>query len=327
MIVFGVLGTAMITPRALVGPCVDEPGARIRSIAARDRGRAEEFARWHGIPRVLDSYDDVVADDRADAIYIPLPIAMHHRWTIEALRAGKHVLCEKSMAANSTQAAEMAGVAADTGLILMDAFHCRYHSAFVRAKEIYDSGLLGTINRISGQFHVPVPDLGNIRHDYALGGGVTLDIGSYPISWARHLTGEEPRVLSATAEVGQPNVDTFLEAQFVFPSGVEATVSGDMRPSARFSAQLTVTGDAGTMTFDNPALPQLGHRITVTVGQDTTVEITDRRASYGYQLDAFLAAVEHGRPPLTDARDGLNQVAAIDACYDAAGLPRRGLDL
>lgn len=326
MIEFGTLSTANITPKALIHPCAAEPRATIRSIAARDRQRAEGFARWHKIPHVYDTYDEVIADSETNALYNPLPITMHHEWTIKALRAGKHVLCEKSLAANAREAREMAAVAKETGLVLMDAFHYRYHPVFLRAKEICDSGLLGTVRTIEGQFHVPVTDPNNIRNVYELGGGVTMDIGCYPISWARHITGEEPETVTAEAETGPPNVDTYLEAHFVFPSGVEATVSGDMRESAKFTAQLSVTGDSGTMVVHNPLVPQNGHSITVNVDGNTTVETRDRRATYGYQLDAFIAAVEDGGSLLTDADDGVNQMSTIDRCYEAAGLPLRGLD-
>ncbi|HEY5645320.1 MAG TPA: Gfo/Idh/MocA family oxidoreductase [Pseudomonadales bacterium] len=327
MIVFGTLGTANITPKALVYPCADEPRAVIRCIAARDRERAEGFARWHHIHHVYDTYDQVIDDAGISALYNPLPISLHREWSIRALRAGRHVLCEKSFASNAQEAEEMAAVASQQGLVIMDAFHYRYHPVFLRAKEIYDSGVLGTVRRIDAEFRIPVTDTGGIRHIYALGGGVTMDIGCYPISWARHITGEEPEEVTAQAEVGPPYVDTCLEAQLRFPSGVGARVCGDMRPDARFTARLVVTGDRGTLTVNNPLVPQLGHSIVVDVGGEQTVETRDRRATYGYQLDAFIAAVEEGAPLLTGADDAVAQMRVVDRCYEAAGLPVRGLAL
>jgi predicted dehydrogenase len=327
MIKFGTLSAANITPKALVYPCADEPRAYIRCIAARDRERAEGFARWHNIRHVYDTYEDVIADSETNALYNPLPIAMHHEWTIKALRAGKHVLCEKSFAANAQEAEEMAAVAKETGLVLMDAFHYRYHPVFIRAKEIYDSGMLGTVRAVEGRFCVPVTDPNNIRNIYAMGGGVTMDIGCYPISWARHITGEEPEKVTAEAETGPPNVDSYLKAEFVFPSGVEATVVGDMRADTKFAMDLVVRGDNGTMTVQNPLVPQNGHSITLVIDGNETVETKDRRATYGYQLDAFIAAVEEGGSLFTDADDAVNQMRTIDRCYEAAGLPLRGLDL
>lgn len=327
MIRFGTLGTANITPRALIYPCVDEPRAYVRTIAARDRDRAERFARCHGIPNVVDSYQDVIDDESVDVVYVPLHIPVHHEWTIKALRAGKHVLCEKSFASNAAEAEEMAAAAHTSGKVVMDAFHYRYHPIFIRAVEIYRTGLLGDIREIEAAFHIPVRDPKNIRMNYELGGGVTMDIGCYPISWVRHITGEEPVQLDAEAEEGPPNVDVFLKTSMEFPGGIVATTSGDMRGDARFAAYLKVTGSKGSMHVTNPLVPQTGHQIQLQLGGKESVEVRDRRSTYGYQLDAFLDAVEHGAPLLTDAQDAVAQMRVIDRCYTAVGMPLRGLDV
>lgn len=324
MIRFGTLGAAAITPRALIAPCVDEPRVFVYAIAARDRKRAEAFAQYAGIRHVQDDYRQVVENPKVTAIYNPLPIHLHHEWTVKALRAGKHVLCEKSFASNAIEAQDMANVAAETGLVLMEAFHYRYHPLFIRAKEIYDSGVLGTVREIRAVFDVPLIDPTNIRMNYHTGGGATMDIGCYPISWARHITGEEPIEVTARAEVGPPHVDVMLAATLKFPSGIVARTSGDMRATAKFKAELEVKGDAGTMLIVNPLLPQSGHQIRVVTATGTSIETRDRRATFGYQLDAFIDAIEHGKPLLTGPDDAVKQMRVIDRCYRAAGLPLRG---
>ena len=163
--------------------------------------------------------------------------------------------------------------------------------------------------------------------NYATGGGVTMDIGCYPISWVRHITGAEPETVSARAEVGPPNVDVMLEASMHFADGTVATTSGDMRADAKFAAYLIVTGSAGVMRVQNPLVPQMGNAIEVTVNGQQRTETFDRRPTYGYQLDAFLDAIELGTPLLTDADDAARQMRLIDRCYEAAGLPLRGLRL
>ncbi len=327
MIRFGVLGAAKIAPNALIQPCADEDRADIHCVAARDRGRAGRFAEEHGIPTVHDSYAEVINDPAINAVYNPLPISLHHEWTIKALRAGKHVLCEKSFAANAKEAKEMAAVAEETELVLMDAFHYRYHPVFRRALEVVQSDMLGQVRSVAGAFHIQVTDTSNIRMIYGTGGGVTMDIGCYPISWARHITGEEPEVVTAVAEVGPPNVDTYLAATFHFPSGIEATASGDMRAGTKTRMDLKVTGDEGEMMVTNPLVPHKGHRIELDIQGEKTVEELDRRPTYAYQLDAFIAAVEEGKPLLTGASDAVKQMQLIDRCYEAAGLPLRGLNL
>lgn len=325
MLKFGTLGAARITPPALVQPCADEPRATISVIGARSRVRAEEFATTHEIPNVVHDYSAVVSHGDVDAVYVPLPITSHKEWSIKALRAGKHVLCEKSFAANASEAREMAAVAEETGLVLMDAFHYRYHPLFCRAKEIYQSGILGKISEVSATFHVPVTDTSDIRMNYETGGGVTMDIGCYPISWVRHIIGEEPLDVSATAEIGPPDVDVFLTSQMTFSGGVKATTSGDMRASVKFTAVIEVVGDKGTMTVNNPIAPQVGHSLELTIGGETTSETFDRRPTYSYQLDAFLDAVENGTALYTDAADAIKQMQVIDRCYESAGMKLRGV--
>jgi predicted dehydrogenase len=316
---------AKITPRALINPCIDEPRAHVVAIAARDRARAESYARHAHIRYVLDDYQAVIDHPRVNAIYNPLLITAHKEWTLKALAAGKPVLCEKSFASNVEEAQAMADAAAAAHLVVMDAFHYRYHPVFIRAKEIYDSGVLGTIEHVSAAFHIPITDANDIRMDYATGGGVTMDIGCYPISWVRHITGEEPVDVTAQSEVGPPHVDLLLEAQMTFPSGVQATTSGDMRPEVQFRADIDVVGSAGTLKVVNPIAPQIGHAIQLTVNGRTTTETLDRRPTYGYQLDAFIAAVEEGAPIFTGPEDAVAQMRLIDRCYEAAGLPVRGL--
>lgn len=324
---FGTLGAALITPRALVYPCIDERRAAIIAVGARDRTRAAAFAHHHQIPLVLDGYADVVEHPKVTAVYVPLHIPAHCEWTIRALRAGKHVLCEKSFASNAAEAGAMAAVGRETGLVLMDAFHYRYHPVFHRAREIYLSGELGEIREIDAAFHIPVTDPASIRMNYALGGGVTMDIGCYPISWVRHITGAEPEQIEARAEVGPEHVDVRLCSTMTFGDGVTATTSGDMRRDARFAAYLTVTGSNGAMHVSNPLVPQIGHEIRLTGVANERVEKLDRRPTYGYQLDAFLDAIEHGTPLLTGADDAVRQMRVIDRCYESAGLPLRGLAL
>ncbi|NJN51365.1 MAG: Gfo/Idh/MocA family oxidoreductase [Gammaproteobacteria bacterium] len=322
---FGTLGAARITPAALIAPCAQDVRAQVHCVAARDRTRADAFAHKHGVAVVHASYDDVVDDPDVTAVYVPLPITDHHVWTIRALEAGKHVLCEKSFASNAREAQEMADVARATGLVLMDAFHYRYHPVFMRARQIVASGMLGSVRTVEARFDVPIVDAKDIRMIYETGGGVTMDIGCYPISWCRHITGEEPDAVAAQAVEGPPKVDTFLKASFRFPSGIVATASADMREGVKFHASLKVTGDRGEMYVRNPLAPQAGHRIDLDVGGRKTSEELDRRPTYSYQLDAFIDAVEHGAPLLTGAEDAVKQMRVIDRCYAAAGLPLRGL--
>ncbi len=327
MISFGTLGVARITTRALVYPTMDENRARIVAIAARDKSRAERFAEFANIAVVLDNYQAVIDYDGINAVYIPLPITAHCEWAVRALRAGKHVLCEKSFAANAAEAETMAQVATECDRIIMDAFHYRYHPVFLRAREIYLSGELGEIKSLDAGFQIPGNGIkaDDIRMNYDQGGGVTMDIGCYPISWVRHITGAEPLQISASAVIGPPNVDLMLTASMIFPGGISASTIGDMRPDTPFRADLKVEGSLGAMVVNNPLVPQNGNSIVVTTAAGTRTETFDRRPTYGYQLDAFINAVESGTSLLTGPQDAIAQMRVIDACYESAGLPPRGM--
>ena len=183
----GILGAARIAPSAVIKPAQKVDGAEIAAVAARDRSRADAFATKHGIPRVHESYASLVADPEIDAIYNPLPNGLHAEWTIAALEAGKHVLCEKPFTANAKEAEAVAAVAGRTDLVLMEAFHYRYHPLAARMREIVESGELGTIARVETSLCFPLPKFSDIRYQYDLAGGATMDVGTYTVHMARLL--------------------------------------------------------------------------------------------------------------------------------------------
>ena len=208
---FGTLGAANITPGALLQPASRNPDVAVVAIAARNRDHAQAMADKEGVEHVVDDYQAVIDHPDVNVIYNPLPISHHHEWTLKALAAGKPVLCEKSFAMNEREAVEMAEAADKAGLLLIEAFHYRYHPVFLRALEIYHAGAIGDLVRLTGHFHVGLGERempkDSIRMIYETGGGATMDMGCYPLSWMRHFTGEEPEVVSAEAVEGPPNVD------------------------------------------------------------------------------------------------------------------------
>ena len=325
MLRFGVLGAAAITPRALIYPCVDEPAAMIRVIAARNRERAENVAAWAGIKHVVDDYQAVIDHPDCNVIYIPLPITAHHEWTLKALDAGKHVLCEKSIAANGDEAQAMADHARAKGLVLLEAFHYRYHPVFRRAKALVSAGAVGDVQHIDAAFCIKGPPRAtDIRMQYETGGGATMDLGCYPIPWVRHLLDDEPETVTAAALEGPTDVDLALSTEMTFIGGITAQTRSHMGEDGQFEMAFTVTGSEGSLYVRNPLVPQNGHSIELTRGGKTSIETCDRRSTYGYQLDAFIRAVEHGEAQPTDADDAVKQMRLIDRCYEAAGMRRRG---
>ncbi len=320
----GILGAARIAPMALIRPARQVPAAAITAVAARDRSKAEAFARKHGIGRVHDSYDALLADRDIDAIYNPLPNGLHCAWTIRALEAGKHVLCEKPIASNAAEAEQMAQAAARTGLVLMEAFHYRYHPLAARMKAIIDSGDLGTIRHVETHMCIPLPFPNDIRYRYDLAGGATMDVGCYTISLLRFLAGAEPEVTRAEPRLSSPKVDRYMEADFRFADGRSGRMTCSLFSAALLRIRALVRGDRGEMRVINPIAPHLWHRLTVRTERGTTSERVAGDATYTHQLRAFVAAVRDGAAVPTDATEGVANMRVIDAVYRAAGLPPRG---
>ncbi|HTZ09727.1 MAG TPA: Gfo/Idh/MocA family oxidoreductase [Acidimicrobiales bacterium] len=319
----GVLGAARIAPAAIVRPARAVPGAEVVVVAARQRPRAEAFAAKHGVPRVAASYDEVLADPDVDAVYNPLPNGLHGRWTAAALAAGKHVLCEKPFTADAAEAREVAG-AAPPGLVLMEAFHYRYHPLFARARQLLDEGAVGTLRRVETWMCFPLPLFGDIRYDLSLAGGATMDAGCYAIHMARHLVGTEPTVVSARAKLRSPGVDRAMQAELRFSEACTGTVTCSMWSSKLLHVALRVTGDDGVLAVFNPTGPNMYHRLSVRGPGGRTVEHLSRRPTYEFQLEAFRAAVAGGPAPITGPADAIANMEVIDAVYRAAGLePRR----
>ncbi len=320
----GCLGAARIAPPALVRPAREVPDAIFASVAARDPVRARKFAAKHGIPRVHESYDALIADPDLDAIYNPLPNGLHFEWTVKALEAGKHVLCEKPMASNADEATRMAEAADEADRVLVEAFHWRYHPLAARMKEIVESGELGAVRHVEAALCFPMPIPGDIRYRWDLGGGATMDAGCYAINIVRFLAGAEPEVVRAEAKCSSPNVDRRMEAELRFEDGRTGRILCSLFSSTLLKIQARVIGDAGELRVFNPVAPHLYHRLRVKTGAGTRAERVAGDATYTHQLRAFVEHVRGGARMPSDERDAIANMRVIDAVYEKAGLPRRG---
>ncbi|MFJ5309239.1 Gfo/Idh/MocA family protein [Streptomyces sp. NPDC088350] len=317
----GVLGAARIVPSALLEPAADLDGIEVTAVAARDPERAVAFAREHGIPRALRSYDEIVDDPAVDAVYVPTPAALHGHWTRRAIEAGKHVLCEKPFTANAEEAAEIAELAGSSGLVVMEAFHSRYHPMWTRMTELVDSGVLGQLHTARAEFTVPHADTSDIRWQPDLGGGALMDLGCYPVRLLRHLFGE-PEVTGAQIRAVD-GVDAATTAQLAFAGGLSGEVVAIMEGVDGHAAELHVSGSAGTLHVRMPYHPYLYGELTLTTESGVVVEQGDPRTTYSFQLEAFRDAVTEGAANLTDAGEATATMRVIDAIYRAGGLRPR----
>lgn len=320
----GTLGAARITPSALVRPAREVAEAEVVAVAARDPVRARKLAEKHGIPRVHASYDALLADPEIDAIYNPLPNSLHCEWTLRALDAGKHVLCEKPLASNEHEAARMAAAAARTGLVVAEAFHWRYHPLAARMREIIDAGELGAVRHVEAGLCFPLPLFGDIRYQLALAGGALMDAGCYPVSIVRFLAGSEPEVVRARSKLIRPGVDRFTEAELRFPGGVTGRVRCALFSARLLELRASVRGERGELHVFNPVAPHFFHRLRVRSPDGDRRERVPGDATYTGQLRAFVRWVREGVPMPTDAAHGVANMRVIDAVYRAAGLSPRG---
>ena len=337
------LGAAWIGPMGLIEPAKEIDGVEVAAVAARDPQRAQDYATEHGIPRVFESYDALLASNEIDAVYNPLPNSHHARWTIAALEAGKPVLLEKPFTANADEARQVAKAAERTGLVVMEAYHWRFHPQADRAIELVAEGVVGEVTHVEAAMVFPSmhgPD--DIRYRYDLAGGALMDTGSYALSNLRAFG--ELDVVRAEAEEMAPDVDVRMTAELRYQDG-GATASitsaftgtdhkaelGDpdaIDPDAfefEFQAEVVVTGSGGRLHIDNPLAPMWGRGLTVTGpdGQTTHHEAAEQVATYTCQLRAFRACVEEGGPNLYPPSESIKTMELIDGVYRAAGLPVR----
>ena len=319
----GILGAARIAPMALIKPAKRNAEVVVAAVAARDISRAQAFAAKHGIARVHDSYQALISDSNLDAIYNPLPNSLHGRWTRAALDAGKHVLCEKPFTANAEEAREVSRLAASSGHVVMEAFHYRYHPLALRIEQIIASGELGTLERVEATLCYPLPMFTDIRYNYSLGGGATMDAGCYAVHMVRTFGGGTPEVVAAQAKLRDPQLDRAMTAELRFPDGHTGRIRCSMWSSNLLQMSAKVVGDRGELRALNPVMPQFFHRLSVRSSNGVRVERFSRRASYAFQLDAFAAAVLRGEPVKTTPDDAIENMTVIDAIYQAAGLPLR----
>ncbi|HET6811178.1 MAG TPA: Gfo/Idh/MocA family oxidoreductase [Acidimicrobiales bacterium] len=319
----GCLGAARIAPAALVRPARAVAGAEVVAVAARSQDRARTFATKHGIPRVVGSYQELVDDPEIDAVYNPLPNGLHGVWTERALRAGKHVLCEKPFTANATEAEEVAKVAAETGLVVMEAFHWRYHPLAAQLVDIVRGGELGPIREIRTSMCFPLLARGDIRWQAHLAGGALMDAGCYAVHMARTLAGSEPEVTSAEARLRSPGVDRYVRAFLKFPDGGTGRITTSMWSGTVLDVSARVTGEKGSLHVLNPTAPQYFSLVTQRSGGRTRRWRARGNPTYQYQLEAFVDAVENGAAVPTGPDDAVANMRVIDAIYRAAGMEPR----
>lgn len=314
---FGILSTAKIAREDVI-PGIKKSDHEALAIASRDGDRAAAVADDLGIPRSYGSYEALLEDDGIDAVYNPLPNALHAEWTRVAADAGKHVLCEKPLTTDAEAAAELHDYCAERGVTLMEAFMYRFHPRTERAAEIVREELEG-VHAVDASFKFALrgrPD--DIRLDPELAGGGVMDVGCYAISAARLFLGEPDAVVARTRDSRDAGVDTDMAAVLEYDDGALARVaSGFDTPATQTYRVEAENGwlEAETAFDIGPDEPAT---IEYAVDGRTAVETFDPVDQYTLEVEHFADAVERGRTPRIDADETVANMAVIDAVYESA---------
>ena len=323
---WGILGPGRIAPR-LVRAVVGCTRGELVAVASRDLDRAAAFAATHGVAQAFGSYEALLATSDVDVVYLSLPNHLHAEWTIRALEAGKHVLCEKPLACTVEDVDAIAAAAERTGRIAVEAFMYLHHPQILRAVELARSGALGRLELVNGtfSFFLTYPD--DPRIDPAKGGGSLWDVGCYPVSLARRIAGEEPDRVGAFARFDERGVDRTFIGQLHFPSGLLAQF--DCGFAAPDRERVEIVGSGATLVLEVPFVPEPdgpppsltmwrgreGARIDVASVDQYVLEVEDLTAAI---LDRTLPRVD-----LAFSRGSIAALVDLDrAARVAAGLTR-----
>jgi xylose dehydrogenase (NAD/NADP) len=311
----GLLSTARINDLVLRGARASER-VEVVAVASRDAGRAQAYAAERGIPRAHGSYEALLADAEVDAVYISLPNALHHEWTMRALKAGKHVLCEKPYSRRPAEVEEAFAAAGRAGLVLSEAFMWRHHPQTARLLELLPS--IGSLETVRATFSFVLlrhSDPGDVRLRPELDGGSLMDVGCYCVSGARLLAGDEPERVYGEQVVGPSGVDVRFSGLLRFPSGVVAEFT------CAFTSEhmsLEAVGSDGSLFLADPWHAR--EPVIVHAGREIRLQPAD---SYRLELENLAEAIAGEAPLLLGREDALGQARAIEALSRSAetGLP------
>ncbi len=241
----GIFGAAKIA-RLFVEAVRPSAKVQVRAVASRDAERAQTFARDCRIPQVHATYDSLLADSAIHAIYIPLPNNLHAKWSIRAVEAGKHVLCEKPLTTSAGDAEAMFAAARRHNVYLVEGYPYRAQPQTLKLRELLARGEIGRIQLIQASFGFALGDAANIRLDPDLGGGALMDAGSYPASLVRLIAGERPARVHAIARWGESGVDRTLVGSIEFSNGVLAQIACSFATARHRHA--IIIGESGSIT-------------------------------------------------------------------------------
>ncbi|MBC7520006.1 MAG: Gfo/Idh/MocA family oxidoreductase [Sandarakinorhabdus sp.] len=310
----GIIGAARVATYAMIAPARATPRVEVVAVAARDPLRGRAYAETHGIGRVHDSYAALVADPDVDLVYVATPPRFHAEHARLAIAAGKPVLVEKPFTMDTAEAAALLADARAAGVPIFEAMHSRHRPVWAMIAGLLPS--IGKLQSVDAVFDVAVSTADDeFRWQDALGGGALMDLGIYPLAWARAVAGEPVAVISASMRRRRQS-DAAFEARLMMPGGVVAAVAADMEAPRR--AALTIAGSLGAMRLDGALMQQPGQSLVVTTAGGTRSYPIDGPSTFDAQLAAVAATLLEGAPFPLAADDPAASMRAIDMVRAAA---------
>lgn len=312
---WGLLSTARIN-RAVIPPLRASKRNQLLAVASRSQELVDAYAAEWKIPRAYGSYDELLADTDIDVIYNPLPNHLHAEWTVKALEAGKHVLCEKPLALSVAEVDAITGAAKTHGSVVAEAFMYRHHPQTLKVHEMVASGLLGTLKLLRGSFSFMLDREGDIRLDPAMGGGSIWDVGCYPISYMRAIVGAEPVEVFGWQVTGPTGIDETFVGTLNFSEEVYGQFDSSL--VIPFHAYMEIVGSEATLIVPTPFKPGLNEKIfLVRDGKTETIKMKGQELYLG-EVEDLADAILMGNPPRVTLEDSRANVATITALLESA---------
>ncbi len=312
----GVLGAARIARGGIMPAARRTDSVEVVAVATRGGKKSREVRDIAPDAELFEDYDSLLESDGVDAIYIPLPNSMHVEWTIKALEAGKHTLCEKPFALDAEGAQRAVETAAKQGLALMEGFMFRLHPQTRRLKALISEGAVGEVRQAVAQFGHRLDDPADVRGVGSLGGGSLGDVGCYCVSALRLAFGAEPKRASAFARFDEEGADRELAGVLEFDAGF-GVVSSSISSARR--EWLEIVGTEGKISLDAPfRADKSGGKMEVSRGGETSTETFESADPYRAELEEFAAAIREGREPVVGPAEILGNARAIHALHLSA---------
>ena len=315
---WGILGCAGIAEKAFIPAVLQSGNGALAAIAARDPDRAGDWARRFGFARAHRTYQELVDDPAVEAVYNPLPNDLHAEWSIRAMRAGKHVLCEKPMAMSAPEVRDMIRAAETHGVLLMEGFMYKFHPQIDRTLELVRTGAIGPVRSVHSSFTFRFErDGANYRWSPARGGGALYDVGCYAISLARLILDAEPSAATAAARIDPATgVDMTAAVLLEFPDGRFAQCDASFE--SHFQSRLVAAGAEAVLRLDR-AFSAKDFDVAVEIVRGDTVErVPIQRANMFTLMVGHFNEAVLGRAPLRyPASDAWHNMRVLDACFES----------